>query len=161
MQWLSHQSKTVFMGEGLKNAGSIYGTLSNVSSKKCLELPIAENLIVGLSIGLAIQGFKPVVVFQRMDFLLLAADAIINHLSLLSTMSGNQFQPSVIIRAIIGSQNPKFDVGPQHNKDLRYIFEPYIKTITLEKKTPILKVYKEAYTRVEPTLIVERKDLYE
>lgn len=161
MQWLGNQPKTVFMGEGLKNAGEVYGTLSTVPLRKCLEVPICENLLVGAGIGLTMQGFKVVIVFQRMDFMLLAADAIINHLALIPSMSGGQFPLSLIIRAIIGSTNPKFDMGPQHNKDLRYIFEPYIKVITLEKGARILSEYKKAYASTKPTMIVERRDLYE
>lgn len=155
MQWLSRHKKAVFIGEGLKNAGEIYGTMSKVPTRKCLEMPIAENLIVGSAIGLSIGGFRPIVVFQRMDFMLIAADAIINHVALLPKMSGGQLSLPMIIRAIIGSQDPKFDVGRQHNKDLRYIFRPYIVSYDY---TP--GIYKKVYKMNEPVLVTEWKDKY-
>lgn len=161
MVWLGKQPKSVFVGEGLRNAGSVYGTLSNVPSRKCLEMPICENLIVGVSIGLSMQGFTPIVVFQRMDFMLIASDAIINHLALIPSMSGGQYPLKVILRTIVGSQGGKFEMGPQHNHDFTHIFQPYLKVVSIGAKTDALKVYKEAYASTSPTMVVERKDLYE
>jgi len=83
MKMLSKKSKIVFLGENIINSGRIYGTLDTVSTKKCIEMPVAENLIAGTAIGLAIGGYRPVCIFQRMDFMLIAADAIINHACLL------------------------------------------------------------------------------
>lgn len=160
MTWISTQPKTVFIGEGLKNAGDIYGTLANVSSRSCLEMPISENLIVGTAIGLSMTGSRPIVVFQRMDFMLIAADAIINHLCLIPQMSGGQFTLPVIIRAIIGSQSRKFDMGEQHKHDFRHVFEPYMQVVSLAKGSNTLKIYKRAYNANHPVMIVEERDLY-
>lgn len=162
MLWLSKQKDSVFIGEGLINAGRVYHTLDKVPLNKCLEMPIAENLIMGTAIGLAIEGFRPIVVFQRHDFLLIAADAIINHLALLPKMSGNQFTLPVIIRAIVGSQSKKFDVGEQHKHNFTYIFRPYITIVELKPDTNIEKVYQNIYKNWDiPTLVVEEKDDYE
>ena len=105
MEWLSEQKDTVFIGEGLINAGGIYGTMDKVPIKRCIEMPIAENLIVGAAMGLTLLGYRPIVVFQRMDFMLVAADAIINHLCKIPAMSGDRVKLPVIIRAIIGNQD--------------------------------------------------------
>ena len=61
-------------------------------------MPVAENLTMGVAIGLALRKARPVVIFQRMDFMLIASDAIINHLALMPKMSGGQFNLPVIIR---------------------------------------------------------------
>lgn len=161
MELLAKDKRTVFLGEGLINAGRIYGTLDKVSTTKCIEFPIAENLIVGSAIGLAIKGFIPIVIFQRMDFMLVAADAIINHLALIPKMSGGKVSLPVIIRAIIGSRDGCFDVGPQHNKDLTNMFSPFITTVKLDKLTmDINKHYLSALNLNAPILIVEDRDLY-
>lgn len=160
MTWLGKQKKSVFIGEGLINAQRIYGTMNGVSNRDCLEMPIAENLITGVAMGLALEGFKPIIVFQRMDFMLVAADAIINHMTLLPSMSGKQFTFPIIIRAIIGSQHRKFWVGEQHNHDFAHIFSPYIDTIKLTQAKHILMSYMNAYKSSNPVLIIEEKDLY-
>lgn len=161
MTWLSKQPKVVFLGEGLKNANSIYGTLEKVSEKRCLEMPIAENLIASVGVGLAITGFLPILVFQRMDFMLIAADALINHAALIPKMSNGKIKVPLIIRAIIGSKDPKFDVGPQHNHDFTHIFKPYMDTWVFEPDDNILSAYQHAYKSNEPMLLIERKDDYE
>ena len=161
MTWLGKQEKSVFLGEGLINAGRIYSTLSSVPLRKCIEFPVAENLIVGSAIGLALEGYRPIVVFQRHDFLLLAADQIINHLALLPSMSGNQFQLPVIIRAIIGSRSSKFNVGPQHQHDFTHIFKPYIRTWIIKDWKAAVTGYANAYDLNEPVLIVEDRDDYD
>ena len=156
MKWLSEQEGAVFIGEGIVGSGRIYGTLDDVPTNKCVEMPIAENLVVGVAIGLAMKGYKPIVVFQRMDFMLCGADALINHLALIPHLSNGQFRLPVMVRTIVGSQNPKFDVGVQHNKDLRHVFEPWIKTFKYEKG-----IYRELWEMDEPKIVVEWKDAYD
>lgn len=161
MEYLGSLKSTVFIGEGLINAGRIYGTLDNVPTKKCVEMPIAENLIAGAAVGMALEGLLPIVVFQRMDFMLIAADAIINHMSLLPHMSGGQISLPIILRTIIGSSDPAFDVGPQHNHDFTHIFQPYIRTISLGRSMMGHKIYPKIFKTNVPTLVVESKDFYE
>ena len=158
---LSQKEEVVFLGEGLINAGRIYNTLDGVPLDKCLEMPIAENLIMGSAIGLAITGYKPIVVFQRMDFMTNACDAIVNHLSLIPKMSGSKVKLPVIIRAIIGSRDSKFNVGLQHSKRLTDMFKPWIHTVELNEKMNIFSYYELAYKADYPVLLIEDKDLYE
>ena len=156
MTFLNKDPKVVFIGEGLTNAGRIYGTMDTIPMDKCIEMPICENLIMGTAIGLALDGWKPVVIFQRMDFMLIAADQIINHLATMKQMSGGEVNPVVIIRAIIGSQSKKFWVGEQHNHDFYNMFHPYINTMEYIKGR-----YESVADYDFPVLIVEEKDKYE
>jgi pyruvate/2-oxoglutarate/acetoin dehydrogenase E1 component len=156
MGWLARQTKTVFLGEGITNAGRIYGTMDRVTLKNCIEMPIAENLIVGSAIGLAIAGYRPIVIFQRMDFMLVSADAIINHLALLPEVSGGQFELPVIIRTIIGNRGIKFNAGLQHCHNFTRVFEPYIRTIPYQPG-----IYQKVLAQTKPVIIVEERDEYE
>lgn len=158
MDFLAKQDNTLFIGNGLLTGDRIYGTLANVPLTKCIEMPVAENLVAGVTIGLALRKYHPVLIFQRMDFMLIAADAIINHMALMPDMSGGQFSLPIIIRCIVGSQLKKFDVGIQHKKDFTSLFEPYIDTVKL--KSNILESYQSAYAKPSPTLLVEYKDDY-
>jgi pyruvate/2-oxoglutarate/acetoin dehydrogenase E1 component len=156
MTWLAQQDKVVFLGEGLLKGDRIYNTMQGVGLSKCLEMPIAENLIMGCAIGLALEGWKPVVIFQRMDFMLIAADQIINHLALIPEMSNGQFKPFVMIRAGVGSQCAKFDVGAQHRHDFRGVFSPYIET---HEYNP--EIYRSMFNLERTCIIIERKDMYD
>lgn len=161
MKWLARKSKTVFIGEGLINAGRIYGTMDGVPLRKCIEMPIAENLIMGAAIGLAIAGYRPVVVFQRMDFMLIAADQIINHLVAIPKMSGGTVKLNVIIRAIVGSQSETFDVGLQHQQDHTELFRKYMCVMNFGDVVWKGTEYREAYSLKGARMIVEDRDKYE
>ena len=164
MEELAKESDTLFIGQGLSVGDRVYGTFNTIPTTKCLELPTAENLAVGVAMGLCLKGFRPILVFQRMDFMLVCADAIINHLALIPIMSNGQAKFPVIIRAIIGSQDrAKFDVGLQHSKDLTHIFESYVgHTRKFGLKDDIVKSYMDEYKNPvsNGALFVEHKDLY-
>ncbi len=156
MKWLGRRKDILVLGQGIAVGDRMYHTLDTVPQRKCIEMPVAENLIMGSAIGLALTGFRPLVVFQRMDFMLIAADQIINHLALIPKMSGYQYQLPVIIRACIGSRDTKFDVGPQHQHDFRHVFKRYIPTLNYEPG-----IYKDMYTNECSCIIVEERDKYD
>lgn len=156
MKWLADKKDTVFLGENIINSGRIYGTLNKVPIEKCIEMPVAENLIAGCAIGLAIRGYHPICIFQRMDFMYIAADAIINHACLIPKMSGGSVKLPIIFRTIKGSLNDKFYVGMQHSKDLTKVFEDHIDILRVPSSVRCIEnVYKVAYRRNAPCLIVE------
>lgn len=156
MQILARKKNTVFLGENVINSGRIYGTLNKVSTKRCIEMPVAENLIAGTAIGLAIAGYRPICIFQRMDFMLIAADQIINHAALIPKMSGGSVKLPIIFRTIKAYLDDKFWVGHQHSKDFTHVFAPYIKHFVIPHVTKgVQQVYSEAYELGEPVLVVE------
>lgn len=155
MQWLAKKKDTIFLGQGIAVGDRMYKTFSKVPTKKCIEMPVAENLIQGVANGMALVGYVPVVVYQRMDFMLIGADQIINHLALIPTMSGYQFKPHVIIRTCIGSRDSKFDVGLQHKHDFRHIFKRYITTVNYEPG-----IYQQLYDNKCTAIVVEERDKY-
>jgi pyruvate dehydrogenase E1 component beta subunit len=157
MTELSKDEKVIFLGQGIINAGRMGGTLKNVPIDNCIEMPVAENLIVGAAMGLCLKGYRPVITFAFMDFMLVCADAIINHMALMPKLSNGQFSFPIIMRACVGAQGNRFEMGAQHNKNLGYIFSPYINTVNFDASitADMLKKINE------PLLIIEKRDLYE
>jgi pyruvate/2-oxoglutarate/acetoin dehydrogenase E1 component len=161
MDKLAKREDTFFLGQTVLYSGRMYGTLNNVPKKKCLEMPVAEELQMGISIGLSLDGIFPITIYQRMDFLPRAMDQIINHLDKIDLMSHGQFKPTMIIRTTIGSKEP-LDVGPQHSQDLTELFRRAV-GFSIYKVTNIKEVDR-AYSRAThsdgPTMIIEIPDLY-
>lgn len=157
MSDLAKYKDTVFLGENVINSGRIYGTLDKVPLKKCIEMPICENLIAGMAIGLAVAGYHPICIFQRMDFMLIAADAIINHAALIPKMSGDRVRLPIIFRTIKAELNDKFWVGHQHSKDFTHVFKPHI--IVIEslrlRAYGVRRMYQDLYESDKPILVVE------
>jgi pyruvate/2-oxoglutarate/acetoin dehydrogenase E1 component len=160
MQHFAQDERIIFLGQQVLSE-DFYGTLRDIPSSKRIEMPVAEDMQLGLSIGLALEGFLPVSIFQRMDFLPRACDQLVNHLNLLPEMSRGVFRPKVIIRTTIGSKGP-LDVGPQHNKDLTEMCKAALKFPVFKVTTAkeVRQAYHIARTGATPVMIIEVQDLY-
>lgn len=81
MTWLGQQPDTLFLGQGVRCGGPAGATsFENVPQEKRIEFPVAEDLQLGVAIGLALEGFVPVSYFPRIDFLLCACPQLVLHL---------------------------------------------------------------------------------
>ena len=87
-------SQDVFvMGEGVDDAGGIFGSTLGLAERfgpeRCFDLPLSENAFTGAAVGAAMAGTRPVVVHQRLDFLLLTMDALVSQPSSQSSASAS------------------------------------------------------------------------
>lgn len=160
MKILAQDDRILFLGQQVASE-DFYGTLKDIPLVKRIEMPVAEEMQLGLSIGLALEGYLPVSIYQRMDFLPRACDQLINHLNLIPELSRSLYKPKVIIRTTIGSRFP-LDVGPQHCQDLTEMFKAMLKFPVLRVTTPmeVHKAYSLARKSERPIMIVEIQDLY-
>lgn len=163
MSWLSQQERVIFIGQAVKYGGTgCYDSLVQVPAHLKMEFPVAENFQVGVSTGLAIAGMVPISIVPRWNFLLCAADQIVNHLDKMALLSDGSCRPKVILRVAVGSENP-VDPQEQHKGNFSAAFRLLCKTIDIiECDTPdsILPAYQRAYTRDDgrSTIIVEFPD---
>ena len=160
--WLGGQERTIFVGYGLSK-GRALGTLAGVPDEKIIECLVAENLMVGLSIGMSLTGKIPIVFIERMDFILNALDAIVNHLSAAKKLSRGEFTPAMIIRVVVGNIKKPLFTGHVHTQDFSDALEKMVDfpLIRLHDHKNIKDVYCAAYKRAqtgESTMLVEYKD---
>lgn len=162
---LGRDPRARFIGYGLKR-GRALGTLVDVNDKQIVETPIAENLMIGLAIGLSLKGYMPIVFIERMDFILNALDAIVNHLDKMQRISNGEFAPAVIIRAVVGNKHKPLYTGLPHIQDYTealkkmLLFSVAIFRITdHERIQPVYDIARRNYIDRLSTLIVEYKDL--
>ena len=145
MEYLSKNKKVIFMGQSVCYTGNaIYNTLVTIKTSKKIELPVFEDVQMGMSIGLALEGFIPVTCYLRFDFLICAMNQLVNHLDKIRRMSNNDFKPRVIIRTSIGSKIP-LDGGIQHTQNFTKIFKETlqeINVVNLVKPSQIFNEYK-------------------
>lgn len=158
---LSKNKKTVFIGYNTSCGSRIYGTLRKVPPDQCIETPVAENLMVGLAMGMSLEGCRPVLCFERTNFLWAAADAIRHHLCMLPQLSGGQFDFPVVLRAITGHDKP-LDPGPQHHTGNveEFAWACGLRFMNCESVEEVTKAYREAEVTPSPLLIIEHKRLY-
>jgi pyruvate/2-oxoglutarate/acetoin dehydrogenase E1 component len=166
MESLAQDPLVRFVGYGVKIGGLAGGTLKNVSDSQLIEMPVAENLMVGFAIGLSLKGLKPVVFIERMDFWWNASDAIVNHLDKINQISHGEFNPTMILRIVVGNRNKPLFTGATHTRD----YSPSLRAavsfpvINLTDPARIENHYKASHICLDgegrhSTALIEYKDL--
>ena len=165
MNYLAKNKKTIFIGQAVEVPGTaMSNTLKDINKKKLLELPVAEEMQMGITTGLALEGNIPVSIFPRWNFLLLGMNQLINHLDKISVMSNNGFKIKAIIRTGVGSKRP---LHPQYQhignftNSVRKMCRS-IELISLKNPKDIFPAYKKALNRKDgrSTILVEFGDFY-
>ena len=165
MEWLGEKPDTFFIGQAVAYDGTaMTNTIRNVPDFKKREMPVNEDMQMGITIGLALNGTVPISIYPRWNFLLLAANQVVNHLDKLRVMSDNNYNSKVIIRTGIGSQRP-LHPQYQHVGDFTAGFKAmcdWVDIIRLDEPNQIFDAYKHAYERTDnrPTILVEWSDYY-
>ena len=165
MKWLGEKDDTVFLGQACKVSGhAISSTVEKVPMEKRIELPVFEETQLGISTGMALEGFVTITMYPRFDFFILAMNQLVNHLDKMNDMSKGDMRPRVIIRVAVGAKNP-IDAGPQHTQNhteaLRKMLTD-IHVVELIEPDQIFPAFKEAYEREDSkaTLIIEHGEFY-
>ncbi len=156
MGWLAERPDTLFVGQAVGYAGqAAFKSFDKVPKAKRLEMPVCEDFQMGFCTGLALEGFVPISFYPRWDFLLLAANQLVNHLDKIPLVS--DFKPKMIIRTAVGGTSP-LDPGPQHTQNYTRQFRQMLHTIPvfeLHDERNVLSAYKEAFNLPGPVIVVE------
>jgi pyruvate/2-oxoglutarate/acetoin dehydrogenase E1 component len=159
MTLLAKMPDTYFIGQAVQYPGTaMYNTLKDVPEDKRLELPVAEEMQMGISAGLALSGYVPISIFPRWNFLLCGISGLVNHIDKYPLLS--RYPTKVIIRTGIGSVNP-LDPQWQHKGDFTEAVQAMCKTVKvvrLERPDQIVKAYLEAYDAPHSTILCEVSD---
>jgi pyruvate/2-oxoglutarate/acetoin dehydrogenase E1 component len=156
MTMLGKDERTIFLSQSILYPGTgMFETFAGVPDSKKIEMPVAENLQIGIAMGLALAGLIPICCFPRWNFALLAADGIVNHL--------DKMGMKVIIRVGVGSQKP-LDPGPQHVGNYSEPFRQMTNSIiysSLFSAEIIHTQYQWALKRDKSTILTEFMEHYE
>ena len=165
MNWLAKKKDTIFIGQAVEYPGTgMTNTLSEVDKNKLFELPVAEEMQMGMSLGLSFNSIIPVSLFPRWNFLLCGMSQLVNHIDKLKYMNCEGFNSKIIIRTGIGSErplHPQFQHVGDLTDGLNLILKD-VEIIRLEEPTDIMPSYIKAYDRVDgkSTILVEYGDYY-
>ena len=160
---LDADASIVLMGEDVATAGGVFKTNEGLAEKfgreRIRNTPICENGFVGVALGMAVTGMRPVVEIMFSDFLPTAGDAIVNELPKFRFMSGGQCIVPMTIRSICGATN-RF--GAQHSAtgESWYIGLPGLKVATAASPASAYGVLRAAIRDDDPVLFFEHRALY-
>jgi 2-oxoisovalerate dehydrogenase E1 component len=156
--------RVVLIGEDIRSpyGGAFKATagLSDRFSSRVINTPISEAAIVGVGTGLALEGYRPVVEIMFGDFVLLAADQLINHAAKLRWMYNDQVRVPLVVRTPMGG---KRGYGPTHSQTLEkhLLGVPDLRVVALHPRYSPARVYEQLFESIDgPTLMIENKIMY-
>jgi pyruvate dehydrogenase E1 component beta subunit len=160
---LQRDPDVVLIGEDIGVYGGAFGVTKGLFEKygpeRIQETPISENSVVGLAVGAAMLGLRPVVEIMFMDFIALALDQILNSAGKLHYMYNGQVSIPMVVRTPGGA---KGGYGPSHSQMLSNLFVgiPGIKVVTPSTPAQVKGLLKSAIRDPNPVVFIENKRLY-
>jgi len=155
---------TVFLlGEDVGLYGGSFkvtdGLLAEFGSERVIDTPIAEGSIVGMAVGAAMAGLRPVVELMTVNFALLAMDQIVNHAAKIRYMFGGKTKVPLVIRAPGGGGQ---QLAAQHSQSLEAYFLhcPGLKVVCPAFPAEAKGLLKEAIRDDDPVILLEHEALY-
>jgi pyruvate dehydrogenase E1 component beta subunit len=160
---MRRDERVFLMGEDIGLFGGTFrateGLMAEFGAKRVRDTPIAEAGIIGLAIGAAMAGLRPVPELMTMNFALVAMDQILNHLAKMRYMFGGQLVLPVTIRAPGGGGTQK---GAQHSHSVEawFVNAPGIRVVVPATPWDAKGLLKTAIRSDDPVLFVEHEMLY-
>ncbi|MGA6948533.1 MAG: alpha-ketoacid dehydrogenase subunit beta [Solirubrobacterales bacterium] len=135
------------------------GLLDEFGEKRVRDTPISENSIVGMGVGAAMGGIRPVVEIMTVNFALLAMDQIVNHAAAIPYMFGGQVRVPLVIRMPGGGGH---QLGPTHSHSFEALFLQIPGLLVACPSTPAdgKGLLKAAIRDDNPVIFIEHETLY-
>ena len=155
--------RVFLMGEDIGLHGGIFRVTADLfaefGAERIRDTPISESGFIGLGIGAAIAGMRPVVELLFMDFALVAADQIVNQAAKLRYMAGGTLSVPIVIRAQQGGGRGN---GAQHSQSFESWMAQIPGLIVIAPSTPAdaKGLLKAAIRAGNPVVFIEHKQLY-
>jgi len=163
MSMLMDDPDTIFIGQQIVYYGNpMSKTIEGLPKDRMIETPVMEETQMGMSLGLAMAGYRVVSFYPRWDFLICAMNQLVNHVDKIRLMSDDTWKPRLIIRVGKGSDVP-LDPGHQHKGDyLEPVKRMLVDTpiINLNSYNKIREGYELAMNHEGPIIMVEYPQLY-
>jgi pyruvate dehydrogenase E1 component beta subunit len=160
---MREDERVVLLGEDVGRYGGSYavskGLLEEFGPDRIRDTPISELGFVGIGIGAALNGLRPIVEVMTVNFSLLALDQIVNTASALRHMSNGQFSVPLVVRMATGAGR---QLAAQHSHSLENWYA-HIPGITVLAPATVADAYgmlRTALTNPDPVVIFEHVGLY-
>jgi pyruvate dehydrogenase E1 component beta subunit len=135
------------------------GLLEEFGEKRVRDTPISENTIVGMGVGAAMAGLRPIVEIMTINFSLLALDQIVNCAASIRYMFGGQVTVPMVIRMPQGAGH---QLGPTHSHSLEalYLHVPGLLVAVPTTPEDAKGLLKAAIRDDNPVVFIEHESLY-
>jgi len=158
---MSRDKNVLILGEDVGILGGNFKTAVGLFEKygdlRVKDTPISENGFMGLSLGMAITGLRPIIEIMFTDFLLLAADQLLNQIAKIRYMSGGQAKVPLTVRTTIGAGR-----SSAASQSLHAIMchVPGVKVVVPSSAADAKGLLKTAIREDNPVVFIEHKMEY-
>ncbi len=160
---LTRDERVFLMGEDIGVFNGAYkvtaGLLEEFGEARVRDTPISENTIVGMGVGAAMTGTRPVVELMTINFSLLAMDQIVNHAAHIRYMFGGQVKVPLVVRMPQGAGH---QLGPTHSHSFEalYLHVPGLLVAVPSTPADAKGLLKSAIRDDNPVVFIEHEYLY-
>jgi len=162
-QEMERDSRVFFIGEDVGAAGGVFkatpGLLEQFGSERVRDTPISEQAILGLAMGGAMTGLRPVVEIMFSDFLAVCWDLVANEIAKTRYMTDGQISLPLVIRTANGGG---IHFGAQHSQSLENwaMMVPGLKVVAPSNPADAKGLLAAAIRDPDPVVFFEHKGLY-
>lgn len=160
---MAEDPSVLLLGEDVGRDGGVFraseGLFERFGPERVFDTPLSESMFVGLAVGLAAQGFRPVVEFQFMGFIYPAIDQLVNHAGRLRNRTRGRLSCPIVVRAPFGAGIR----APEHHSEsteAMFAHIPGIRVVIPSSPARAYGLLLAAIRDPDPVVFLEPKRIY-
>ena len=162
MESMDKDPKVLLLGEGVTDPKGIFGTTLGPLDRfpdRVVETPVSENMITGACLGMALEGWKPILIHARCEFIMLSMEHLVNTIAKWHLVHPER-QSTIVVRALVGRG---WGQGPNHSQAFHAMFAhvPGLRVLYPVIPENVNHWLEDALSKEGPTVMLEPRRLYE
>ncbi|MBV8368628.1 MAG: 2-oxo acid dehydrogenase subunit E2 [Candidatus Eremiobacteraeota bacterium] len=160
---MARDERVIVLGEDVGVLGGVFrateGLYARFGAARVVDMPMAETLIAGVAVGLAMRGLRPVAEIQFADFIHAAMDHLVGEAAKIRWRTGGDWSCPMVLRTAYGGG---FRGGPYHSQSVEayYAHAPGLKVVAPSTPADAKGLLLAAIRDPDPVLVLEHKRTY-
>jgi 2-oxoisovalerate dehydrogenase E1 component beta subunit len=160
---MARDERVIVLGEDVGKLGGVFrateGLYERFGAERVVDMPMAETVIAGVAVGLAMRGLRPVAEIQFADFIHAAMDHLVGEAAKIRWRTGGDWSCPMVLRTAYGGG---FRGGPYHSQSVEafYAHAPGLKVVAPSTPADAKGLLLAAIRDPDPVMVLEHKRTY-
>jgi 2-oxoisovalerate dehydrogenase E1 component beta subunit len=160
---MARDERVILLGEDIGKLGGVFrateGLFDRFGAERVVDMPMAETVIAGVTVGLAMRGLRPVAEIQFADFIHASMDHLVGEAAKIRWRTGGDWSCPMVLRTAYGGG---FRGGPYHSQSVEafYAHAPGLKVVAPSTPADAKGLLLAAIRDPDPVLVLEHKRTY-